>query len=377
MYAHAWVPLATAASRAILERVYGGRERYAYFSGCSNGGRTAAKVAQRYPYLFDGIASGAPALNVTYAAGVQGVWLDRTLVDVDGQLVLRADKISLLSQAVQNRCDAQDGLTDSIVSDPFACDFDPGSLQCSDDVDDTRCLTAAEVDELHRLYTGAHDSQGRRLYAGLPYGSEDYWGRWLIGSTDDNQHYVADLGSNFLRYLGFEQDPGPDYDSRDFDLDTDIPKLAFMARLFNASDPDLSGLQQAGGKLLMYHGLADALIVPQESIAYYESVVQKFGSPDTVNEFLRLFMVPGMDHCWGITGHAPDLFDPLRVLEEWVEESVPPTRIEARQHAEPGQFEGVGPVIRTRPLCPYPQRARYKGKGSPNAAGNFDCVGPN
>ena len=209
MYAHAWVPLATAASREILERVYGGRERYAYFSGLlPMAGARRPRLPSATRSSLNGIASGAPALNVTYAAGVQGVWLDRTLVDVDGQLILRADKISLLSQAVQNRCDAQDGLTDSIVSDPFACDFDPGSLQCSDDVDDTRCLTAAEVDELHRLYTGAHDSQGRRLYAGLPYGSEDYWGRWLIGSTGDNQHYVADLGSNFLRYLGFEQESG-------------------------------------------------------------------------------------------------------------------------------------------------------------------------
>jgi len=373
MWAHRWVPLATAVGRALLRQFYGQEEKYAYFSGCSNGGRTAAMVAQRYPELYDGVASGAPALDVTYATALQGAWLDRTLLDEDGELILGPAKISLLRLAVLEQCDGRDGLVDGIVSDPMACEFDPASLQCGERIEGADCLTQVEVNELEQLYGGARDSQGRQVYPGLPYGSEQYWSRWLIGETDGQRH-VSDMGSIFLRYVGFEVDPGPGYNSREFDFDTDIPKLAAMAKLLDATDPDLRGLQQAQGKLLMYHGLADALVLPQSATSYYESVVREFSGADDVNDFFRLFMVPGMDHCWAINGYAPDLFDPLEVLERWVELGEAPERIVARQHAETGEFEGRGPVIRTRPLCPYPQRAEYLGEGSPDLADSFRCV---
>ena len=373
LFAIDWVPLAAAASRALLELVYGRNERFAYFAGCSNGGRTAAKIAQEYPSLFDGIASGCGAFDLANAA-VQGVWLDRTLVDADGNLILRENKLPPLAEAVRNRCDTLDGLADGIVSDPFACDFDPAELQCDIGTDEPGCLTAAEVAEVRALYDGARDGTGRRLHAGLPRGSEHYWGRWLIGPSVSGEPHVKDLGSNYLRYMGLEPDPGADYHSRDFDLDRDIPRLAGMARLYNATNPDLRRLQRAGGKLLMYHGLADALVVPQESIDYFESVVEEFGSLEAVNAFFRLFLIPGADHCWGVTGHAPDLFDPLEVLEKWVEEGVPPDRIDASQHAQVGERIGFGPLLRTRPLCSYPERARYTGEGTLDSAESFVCV---
>ena len=373
LFAIEWVPLAAAASRSLLNLLYGREERFAYFAGCSNGGRTAAKIAQEYPDLFDGIASGCGAFDLAKAA-IQGVWLDRTLVDSNGDLVLREHKLPRLAEAVRDRCDGLDGLVDGIVSDPFACEFDPAELLCDGAGGDADCLTAAEVDEVRALYDGARDSSGRHLHPGLPYGSEHYWGRWLIGPTGSGEPHVKDLGSNYLRYMGFEQDPGPDYHSRDFDLDRDIPRLAHMARLYNATDPDLRGLRAAGTRLLMYHGLADALVVPQESIEYFESVVEEFGSLEAVNEFFRLFLIPGADHCWGVTGYAPDLFDPLKVLEQWVEEGLVPERIEARQHAAVGERIGFGPLLRTRPLCPYPATARYIGEGSPDTAENFICT---
>lgn len=376
LYAHGWVPLAAAASRAILEAFYSERERYAYFSGCSNGGRTALKVAQLYPDLFDGIASGAPGINATYAAGVLGVFFDRTLVDKQGQLILRADKVPLLSQAVRDRCDHLDGLIDGIISDPARCDFKPESLRCADDSDTTGCLVKAELEQLEALYAGVTDSQGTSIYFGLPLGSEPYWSRWLLGATAEGKPHVTDLGTNFLRYLGFEQDPGPDYHSSEFDLDQDIPKLAATGELFNATDPDLSELQQSGGKLLMYHGLADPLTFPQESTRYYESVVKQMKPATPLDDFYRLFLIPGADHCWGVTGLAPDLFDPLQVLEQWVEQGQAPDNIEAVQHAGVGSAEGTGTILRTRPLCPYPQQARYKGAGSTFAADSFSCVLP-
>ena len=376
LYAHAWVPLADAASRKLILAFYSESERYSYFSGCSNGGRTALKVAQLYPQLFDGIASGCPTINLMEAAGIQGVFLDRTLVDDKGELILRAEKIPMLSQAVRNSCDSPDGLTDGLVSDPSACDFNPETLQCADDDLAESCLTAREVEEIKRLYAGAHDSQGKALYFGLPYGSEPYWARSLVGENELGQHYLADFGTNFLRYLSFEDDPGPDYHSGLFDLDEDIPKLEEMGRLFNATSPDLSGLQRAGGKLLMYHGLADTLIMYQQSVDFYASVTNNLATAKEVREFFRLFLIPGADHCWGMTGYAPDLFDPLLVLEKWVESGEIPERIKAIQYAESSDGEGDGQVLRSRALCPYPKRGQFIGSGSPFAAENFDCVMP-
>lgn len=374
LYAHEWVPIAAAGSQEILQAFYGERESFSYFSGCSNGGRTALKVAQLYPDLFDGIASGAPGINATFAAGVLGVFFDRTLVDENGELILRAEKIPMLSRAVKDQCDALDGLIDGIVSDPWVCDFTPKALLCEDDSEDTFCLTRAEVEQVTTLYEGMVDSQGDGLYYGLPRGSEPYWRRWLLGATAEGRPHVADLGSNFLRYLGFEQDPGPGYHSSEFNPDRDIPRLEAAARLFNATNPSLEGFRKSDGKLLMYHGLADPLTVPQESISYYERVIHQAGSVAEVDGFYRLFLIPGADHCWGITGHAVDLFDPLQVLEQWVERGEAPDQIIAVQHAEIGYGEGVGPVLRSRPICPYPEQARYSGSGSPFVAENFSCA---
>lgn len=376
LYAHAWVPLATAASRELLKAFYGKPERYSYFSGCSNGGRTALKVAQLYPELFDGIASGCPTVSLTDAAGIQGVFLDRTLVDARGELILQAEKIPMLAQAVVYKCDQLDGLTDGIVSTPALCDFKPESLQCEDDSGSFGCLTAVEVDLVKRLYAGAIDSQGNALHYGMSHGSEPYWATSLVGATETGRHYLAEFGSNFLRYLGLEPDPGPGYHSNQFDLDRDIAKLENAGRLFNIIEPDLDKLRESGGKLLMYQGQADPVILYQQVEEFYEAVVIEAGSAEAVNEYFRFFLIPGADHCWATTGYAPDLFDPLQVLEEWVEAGQAPDRIIALQYAEIGAAEGAGPLLRSRPLCRYPQVARYTGHGSAYSAQNFVCVAP-
>lgn len=374
LYAHAWVPLASAASRAIIRAYYGDGERFSYFSGCSNGGRTAAKVAQLYPSLFHGIASGAPGINATYAAGVQGIWWDRSLVDRTGRLALAADRVGILSKAVLARCDGTDGLVDGIVSRPDDCRFDPEVLRCQNDAAPDNCLTSTELDAVKRLYSGPRTSTGQQLYPGVPPGSERYWSRWLVGPADGTRPHIAELGTNFLRSFGLPQDPGPGYTSAQFDLDRDIPRLAASGRLYDATDPDLSAFARGGGKLLMYHGLADALTLPVESTRYYESVVSALGGRERVDPFYRLFLVPGMDHCWGVTGLAPDIFDPVAVLEKWVEQGEPPARIIATQYASNGKRMGDGEIVRTRPLCPYPLEAQYTGVGSVNSAQSYRCA---
>lgn len=374
LYAHAWVPLASAASRAIIRAYYDAGEEFSYFSGCSNGGRTAAKVAQLYPSLFHGIASGAPGINATYAAGVQGIWWDRSLVDGTGRLALTADRVPILSNAVLAQCDGADGLVDSIVSRPDDCPFDPEVLRCKNDAAPDECLTSSELEAVKKLYAGPRTSSGQQLYPGVPLGSEPYWPRWLVGPVDGTRPHIAELGTNFLRSFGLPEDPGPGYTSDKFDLDRDIPRLEVSGRLYNATNPDLSVFARTGGKLLMYHGLADALTLPVESTRYYESVVSAMGGRERLDPFYRLFLVPGMDHCWGVTGLAPDIFDPLAVLEKWVEHGEPPAQIVATQYATNDERMGHGTIVRTRPLCPYPLEAQYTGVGSVDSAQSYHCA---
>jgi feruloyl esterase len=331
LYAHAWVPAAAEGGRALLRRFYGRRESRSYFSGCSNGGRTALKTAQFYPRLFDGIAAGCSGANAVNAAGVLGAWFDRTLFDSSGILTLARSKVPRLQAAVLAQCDALDGRKDGLVSAPRRCDFDPGELRCAEAPGkdgapaESDCLTAAEVEVVRRLYSGPRRLDGSSIYPGLPRGSEPDWNHWLLGTSQAGRPHVADLGTNYLRYIGFPKDPALDYSSREFDLETDIPKLAAQGRLFNATDPDLRRFRDAGGKLLMYHGLADGLTIADESIRYVESVVAELGGRQhDVDPFLRLFLVPGAGHC------ASD-FDPLLVLERWVEQGIAPDSIRVQR----------------------------------------------
>lgn len=373
LYAHAWVPIAASASRALVRKFYGRAERYAYFSGCSNGGRTALKVAQRYPDLFDGVVSGCPTIDLAGAAGLQGLWLDRTLIDAAGGSSLRDDKVSLLTAAVLDRCDGQDGLLDRIISQPFECDFDPGSLACPSGSAEAGCLSTSEIEAVRRLYAGVTNSQGERLYPGLPRGSEPYWITSIVATDGAGRRLLGELGNDYFRYLGFDRDPGDAYTTADFDLDRDLPLLEPMRQLFNANDTDLSAFRRAGGKLLLHHGLADPIVVPDVSIAYYERVMEASAGQAKVQDFFRLFLVPGADHCWAVAGRAPDLFDPLQVMERWVEQGVAPEYIVAYQYEDSGKIVNSRPAKRTRPLCPYPLQARYTGRGTPLEARNFVC----
>ena len=340
LYAHAWVPPAAEGGRALLRRYYGRSESRSYFSGCSNGGRTALKTAQLYPRLFDGIAAGCSGANAVYAAGVLGAWLDRTLFDSSGSLTLARTKVPRLQAAVLAQCDALDGRKDGLISAPRRCDFDPGALQCVNAPRkegapaESDCLTSAEVEVVRRLYSGPRRLDDSSIYPGLPRGSEPDWTNWLLGTSQAGRPHVADLGTNYLRYIGFPQDPPLESSSREFDLETDIPKLEAQGRVFNAVEADLRRFRDGGSKLLMYHGLADGLTIADESIRYVESVIAEFGGRQHyIDSFLRLFLVPGAGHC------ASD-FDPLLVLERWVEQGIAPDSILVRRSSTETAPEG-------------------------------------
>jgi feruloyl esterase len=353
----------------LLAGFYSETPRYRYFAGCSNGGRMAAMAAQRYPDLFDGILSGAPVLEISKAGAIYGAWLWQADTGAEGGRIFRHEMLDQVTEEVVRTCDGLDGLEDGLINDPRRCPFDPSTLQCGEGRQATDCLAPEEVAALAKWYEGPRNSSGEQLFPGVPRGSEPFWPVWLLGSSQAPP-LAFELAKSYLRFVGFESDPGPTYSPGSFDFDRDPPRLEFMGRLLDADNPDLGPFRAAGGKLIMYQGWADPVVVPEMTTSYYEKVIDAMGSYGATADFFRLFMIPGMGHCWELPGTGPDRFDPIQALEAWVENGVPPDRILAAQQ------DADGNTIRTRPLCPYPQVARYRGSGSTESADSFRCVEP-
>jgi feruloyl esterase len=370
------IHVATVAAKAVTQAFYAKRLEKSYFVGCSTGGKQAFIEAQRFPEDFDGIIAGAPAVDYT-GLMIEFNWNERVLLDSPATYI-PSSKLPLIAKAVLARCDAQDGLADGLISEPRKCDFDPETLRCraGDAVD---CLTGAQVDTLKKLYAGP----GKKIFPGMPIGHEDSpnYAAYIFGNVQpamrDNLltfpgDYIKDSSAapfqfafqrEFFRYLAFQ--PGDaNYDWRSLNLDKDLSKVAALGKLHNALDPDLSRFRKHGGKLIIYNGWADPVVPPVRIIEYYEKVQGK--TPNT-QSFARLFLAPGMNHCGG--GPGPNSFDSLGALEKWVEHGEAPEQMVASHSTN-------RVVDRTRPLCPYPQVARYKGSGSIDDAANFACTGP-
>lgn len=354
VYGHRVIPLTHAAGTAIASKFYGVEPIREYFGGCSNGGRMAAVAAQRYPQLFDGILGGAGVLNLSQSGSIYGSWVVQANSDEDGNRVLTkesfAAKIPLLEQEVLNQCDAADGVTDRLVSAPRQCMLDVGRLPaCGDDVG-ASCFTDVEKRVLRAWYQGPRNSAGEQLQPGMPPGSERFVDFWFLDGPDSTA-IGNQLGGGFAKYMAFEDGTPDDYTALDFDFDTDPGRLEKIRSIVDAADPDLREFQAAGGKYLMWHGWADPLVLPDQSLVYYESVAAEMGGFDAIRPFFRLFMMPGHGHCWEIPGSAPDRFDPISLLDEWVESDIAPEAVRA-EALQPN--EAVVPELI---LYPYPQSA--------------------
>lgn len=353
------------ATKELINAFYSKPQSKSYFAGCSTGGRMAAMEAQRFPNDFDGIISGSPALDYTGLVATSMAWISQANADASGKAILSRAKVKMIGDAVQKTCANADGLID----DPTACSFKPAQLQCSTG-DAPNCLTAQEVGVLDKWYTDARSSKGEVLYPGaIPKGSEPFWPLWLTGDEKGSAPLMPLFGRDFVRYMAFPDDPGENYSVMQFDLDKDPVRMRPMSEIYNATNPDLSKFRERGGKLIMYHGLADPLIPPGISSAYWKSVTEKLGGPAAVSDFYRLFMVPGFDHCGlqagpGITQAG---LDPLTALENWVEKGVAPDMLPTTRFAADGKVE------RVRPLCPYPEVPRFKG-GDANDPANYACT---
>jgi feruloyl esterase len=270
-------------------------------------------------------------------------------------------KLPALTAKVYESCDAKDGLKDGVIDDPRRCDFQPARdlPRCADGADRADCFTGAQISMIEAMY-GEVKSNGKKVFPGWPVGSEGGWDPWNVHEGDPT--LAQQFSEGFFRYL-VPAKPDPQYDVRKFDFDKDMPKLENIRRILDATDTDLSRFQGRGGKLLMYFGWADPALNPMMGVEYYEAVTERMGAH--TKDFFRLFMAPGMYHCGG--GPGPNVFDTLGPLSEWVERGKAPDTLEASK-AEQGK------VVRTRPLCPYPQTAKYKGSGSTDEAANFTCV---
>ena len=356
-------------TKELIDAFYGRGPVLSYFGGCSGAGRQAHMEAWRYPDEFDGIISSCPWINPLESVTL-ATWVARANAGPDGENLITTAEIPMIEEAVYATCDALDGLEDGLLSDPRTCTFDPAVLACGED-ETSDCLTNDQVEALRMLYRGPPDSAGQPSHRGLPFGSEVDWGAWVTGPTEDVgdelQHVVA---TQYLRYMGLPDDPGESYVPEDFEFDEDPERLEFMMEIYGADDPDLDAFQDRGGKLLMMHGWSDASIPPWTSIAYYDAVEERLGSRREAQDFLRLFLIPGMGHCGSREGPGVTQagMDPLTVLERWVEHGEAPDRMSTTK------TDSIGEVLWTRPVCPYPQRAVYDGEGELDQESSYRCV---
>ncbi|WP_435490012.1 tannase/feruloyl esterase family alpha/beta hydrolase [Variovorax sp. ZT4R33] len=356
-YGNRAVPRVLAAAKAIL------RERYdsafpstkLVYEGCSGGGRQGLIEAQRYPDLFDGVISRAPA-NAYTPQFLHYQQLAKRLAEPGA--ALSTAKIKTISDAVLAKCDGLDGIKDNIIGRPQACSFSPVELACTGTESDA-CLTPAQVKSAQAFYAPTDVANGRYTWPGFPPGGEaEGWG-------PANMVPLKELGEGYIKYM-VARDPTVDWLTLDPTAYTS--RIDQLVSIIDAVDPDLSRFKARGGKLILWTGLTDWLITANNATNYYQNVVQKSGGQAATDEFMEYYTAPGVQHCSGGTG--ADKVDLVGPMFEWIEKGTKPSdsTITATQWTVP---EGVKPI--NRPVCRYPAYPRYIG-GDPSAAGSFACT---
>jgi feruloyl esterase len=377
-FAYRAIHLTAATGKAMVQDFYGNAPRWSYFASCSDGGREALMEAQRFPGDYNGIVAGAPANYWTHLLA-EAIWNTQALLDNPASSIPPA-KLPAISQAVLAACDARDGVKDGILNDPRQCHFNPETLLCKLDDSDS-CLTAPQVAALKKIYAGPSNSDGQSVFPGFLPGAElgpNGWATWITGRAP-SKSLEFDFGTQFFSNMMFSN---PSWKFQTMNYDADVRSTdQKMAPILNATNPDLAKFKKLGGKLIIFHGWNDPAIPALNTVDYYRNVVARMGLR-TSDRFVRLYMVPGMQHCGG--GPGPDSFgaymsngaDPehnmFSALERWVEHNKAPREIIASKGVDSSNSASGAKM--TRPLCPYPEAAKYKGHGDTNNAANFVCT---
>jgi Tannase and feruloyl esterase len=355
-FAYQAVPRVTQLAKEIIARHYGRAVGHSYFTGCSTGGREAMLMTQRYPTYFDGVVSGAPAMRTAYS-GIGDEWVATMLntvapKDASGHANPRAALSDAQKQAVMDgllaACDEGDGLKDGMIFNTTACRFDPTALVCSADKG-PGCLTPEQASAIAKGFAGPKDSTGRQVYPGFPYDT---------GIT-------ATQGIPGLLHGGMNP-VGPPFSSTSMDVDARAAQAASNAAnvlTATSSWTLLNTFSNHGGKLIFFHGMSDPWFSALDTVDYYQRMTKANGGAEKVMDWSRLYLVPGMGHCAGGAATV-DSFDLLSAVVDWVEKDTAPEGVTA---------SGRGPNAVSRPLCPYPQHAQYKGQGDPSSAASFEC----
>ena len=357
-------------AKAIIRAFYRRAPAHSYFDSCSNGGRQGLMEAQRYPADYDGVIAGAPAAAMTHLAAGFGEWVIQA-TEKDPTSYIPANKWPAVQAAVLAQCDAIDGLKDGLIEDPRRCDFKPSVLLCPGP-ESPSCLTAPQITALEKLYAGPRDSQDRQISPGLVPGGEA--GGPIGWAVAVSGHAPGQSAIDHLLqgWADLVQNPDRDWLTADVEHEVDRDDAA-VGHILNATNPDLTAFEGRGGKLILFQGWSDPLVSPLATVNYYESVVTRM-SRANAERFTRLYMVPGMPHCFG--GSGPNTFGTtmLTALQHWVEKGVAPQAIIATKYRTNG--DPASGIVLSRPLFPYPEVARYQGTGSTDVAANFACGAP-
>ena len=392
-------------ARTLIDNRYGRSPARSYMAGCSNGGRHALVAATRYADRYDGVLAGAPGLNLPKAA-VQHAWDIQSwqMADADIRKAFSPADMTLVANKVLERCDALDGLADGIVGNLKACQaaFRLPDLQCSGAKTDS-CLSAQQITALGRAFAGPRNSKGEMLYSDWSYDAGVGSGNWRFWKMESaippwgNMPVIATMGAGSLSYI-FTTPPTRTAGNSaallqylsGFNFDTDAPRIyatdgsfsesamAFMAPP-DVDDPKLAAFRARQGKLIVYHGNSDPVFSINDTQRWFgrlmTNVQNSAGSPagGDSSDFARLYGVPGMAHCVG--GPATDQFDALGALVDWVEQGKAPAALQASVNPTNKELPTAWSKTRSRPLCPWPQVARYVG-GDVEAAASFRCTAP-
>jgi feruloyl esterase len=345
----------TVQAKAAIGAFYGNAPRLSLWNGCSTGGRQGVTEAARYPADFNAVVAGATPVTTPHLHGTR-LQLSR-MVHRSADSYIPPEKYPAIHEAALQACDAIDGVRDGVIDSPNRCTFDPVVLACKG-ADGATCLTPAQVETARAIYAPVTDPKtGVTLSFPLLHpGSELVWG------TMAGPEPFA-IAVEAFRYVVFKN---PSWDYHDFNASADIELLDSRASVLNLPSANLKPFFDRGGKLLMYHGWADQQVAPLNSVTYFDAVTTATGQ-SVAGKSIALYLVPGMGHCQG--GAGTDTFDKVAAMEQWVASGRAPAQIVASHLT-------AGKVDRTRPLCPYPQVAKYKGTGSTDEAANFTCAKP-